>query len=195
MFLQYDLVYPSGSPFKSTVNIHSAHVRMDHVNTTFSDKVGNFNIFASGGNVLNPVLNIAVSGGGESFFNSGILFTEGSLVPRSGLNLNVSGQLQAEQGLNLNTFALLEASGTLMGVNVSGELRPIIGSNNSFNLVIPEVIGTKNVQVPLFISNLDLDNRPSGGYLDLFTYAVSGHYESGILGIRPVPITLSYQRL
>ena len=89
MFLQYDLVYPSGPPFKSTINIHSAHVRMDYVNTTFSDKVGNFNIFASGGNVLNPVLNIAVSGGGESFFNSGILFTEGSLVPVSYTHLTL----------------------------------------------------------------------------------------------------------
>ena len=102
MFLQYDLVLPSGPPFKSTINIHAPMEWT--INTTFSDKVGNFNIFASGGNVLNPVLNIAVSGGGESFFNSGVLFTEGSLVP-SGLNLNVSGQLQAEQGLNLNTFA------------------------------------------------------------------------------------------
>ena len=29
MFLQYDLVYPSGPPFESRINIHSAHVRLE----------------------------------------------------------------------------------------------------------------------------------------------------------------------
>tara|TARA_Y100001963_G_scaffold156573_1_gene250522 strand:+ start:23197 stop:36075 length:12879 start_codon:yes stop_codon:yes gene_type:complete len=190
MFLQYDLVYPSGPPFRSTVNIHSAHVRMDHANTTFTDVSGNFNIFASGGNVLNPVFNIYSSGGGEIFFDSGILFTEGSLVPRSGLNLNVSGNFPVEQSLSLYSISIGSASGTLMGVNISGQLRPVKDESGVFNLVMPEVLGFDNVKVPLFISNLDLGNRPSGGYLDLFTYAVSGYNESGILGLRPLPQNL-----
>ncbi len=192
MFLQYDLVYPSGSPFKSTVNIHSAHVRMDHVNTTFTSKNGNMNIFASGGNVLNPVFNIYSSGGGEFFFNSGILFTEGSLVPRSGLNLNVSGNLQSEQSLNLTTISVGVADSS-MSLAISGELRPVSDASGMFNLVMPKVLGFDNVQVPLFIQNLDLANRPSGGYLDLFTYAVSGYNESGILGLRPLPLNLYTQ--
>ena len=28
MFLQYDLVYPSGSEFSSRINLHSAHIRL-----------------------------------------------------------------------------------------------------------------------------------------------------------------------
>ena len=30
MFLQYDLVYPSGGAFESTIDIHSAHIRLEH---------------------------------------------------------------------------------------------------------------------------------------------------------------------
>ena len=30
MFLQYDLVYPSGPAFESRLDIHSAHIRLEH---------------------------------------------------------------------------------------------------------------------------------------------------------------------
>lgn len=192
MFLQYDIVYPSGPPFKSTVNIHSAHVRMDHANINKQSKFGNLNIFASGGNVLNTHLSVALSGGGIQHFNSGILFASGALSqPDRVMPLNLSGanRIQEQFSLFSESTATADSSWNPKGMFLytKGEIRNISPDSNQFNLVIPKVIGHENVKVPLYIENGDKTNLPSGGYLDLFVYAAEGNVASGTTGLRAIP--------
>ena len=64
MFLQYDLVYPSGPPFESRINIHTAHVRMDDAYVKVTADSGTMNLMSSGGNVVDENLNLNVLGPG-----------------------------------------------------------------------------------------------------------------------------------
>ena len=77
MFLQYDLVYPSGKPFESRINIHTSHVRLDDAYVKDTDANSNVNLIASGGNVVAQNLDLFLENYAPS--DSGILnlFTVG----------------------------------------------------------------------------------------------------------------------
>ena len=191
MFLQYDIVYPSGPPFESNVNIHSAHVRMEDAFVSAKQDTGNLNFFASGANSLNVNLDTFISGGFaiDPILN---LNTSGSLVPISGLDLFTSGNLISENNLPLYVISSVtyETPSGLQMV-VSGQLRPIVGGSGSFNLVLPSVLGTDSVSMPLtLINNVDTF-IPSGGTLDLFVYAADGNVASGTTGIRAIPFNMN----
>jgi len=198
MFLQYDIVYPSGPAFESDIKIHSAHVRMENAYVNSIQTTGNMNIFASGGNVLNENLSTYISG---SWFPA-------NHFPPSGLNLNISGPTFLDSnasgsglplslfGKNLNTESIplytiavatldSDASGSGLPLLVEGEW--VESGINSINLVLPLVKDSRSVNMPLHMLNSDVSFRPPGGFLDLFTYAVSGD----ALGIRSIPIPLN----
>ena len=196
MFLQYDIVYPSGGPFTSDLKVHSAHVRMDHANVKSTTNFGDMNIFASGGNVLNENLTTYISGSwydgnpqnsgmnlnilGPLFVNSG----------PSGLFLTASGALQGEESMPFYTFAVgtLDTSWNPPGMTLftDGEIRTVAPDSGSFNLVLPNVLGTSTIKMPLALMNTDTTDMPSGGYLDLSCFA-----SSGSVGVRPVPLVLN----
>ena len=48
MFLQYDLVYPSGKPFSSLIKLHSANVRLDDAIFIAGNSNNQFNLLTSG---------------------------------------------------------------------------------------------------------------------------------------------------
>ena len=65
MFLQYDLIYPSGGEFESDLEIHSAHVRMDDAFVNCTKGSGSMNLWTSGcTDVLNASVNLFTSGVG-----------------------------------------------------------------------------------------------------------------------------------
>jgi hypothetical protein len=81
MFLQYDLVYPSGRPFSSLIKLHSSNVRLDdaiyiseksnsQLNLITSGQkyqLANLNLFApENGPIINSYANLFVSGVGPS---------------------------------------------------------------------------------------------------------------------------------
>lgn len=193
MFLQYDIVYPSGPAFESSIKIHSAHVRLEDANVNYRDSIGNMNIFASGGNVLNnngqlPPLTLSVSGNHLEVHESGFnLSTYGSYVPWSGLNLYTSGTLNSSNSFNLYSQAqgtIRESGLTLMTSGATPEM-----ASGSLALVIPKVKDTVDSSynppgMSLYLFNGETAFLPSGGYLNLFTYAVSGDW-TGVRAVCP----------
>jgi hypothetical protein len=60
MFLQYDLVYPSGSAFTSRLNLHSAHVRLTDPFIKYVEASGSLNIAVSGEKRERESLNLSM---------------------------------------------------------------------------------------------------------------------------------------
>lgn len=93
MFLQYDLVYPSGSPFESTIKIHSANVRLEDALTYWADSNNQVNLYSSGEAIRFTNMNMFTVGL-DSISDSGLsLYTNGSpwSIANGSVNLCVSG--------------------------------------------------------------------------------------------------------
>ena len=91
MFLQYDLVYPSGPSYESRINIHTAHVRMDDALINRAPDSGIMTLNTSGN--LRPQAYLNLNFPYSGFPSSGLLTlnTLGPiLVQESGFILNVS---------------------------------------------------------------------------------------------------------
>ena len=209
MFVQYDLVYPSGPPFESRIDIHTTTVRMGDAYVKATDTEGNMNIFASGGNVLNQDIPVFVSGAqlgaGGTVFQSGFPFNFYLDGPKlvappveSGMKLSVSGAFQNEQHMNLFSIQSKDLDSSWnppgMYLTISGSPYNPIGESGSLNLAIPKVVGIANNGngLPLTLVNTSSSSPVDGDkVVTLFTYAVSGWYESGTLGLRGLPFGLN----
>ena len=197
MFLQYDLVYPSGKPFESRINIHTSHVRLDDAYVKDTDANSNVNLIASGGNVVAQNLDLFLKNYAPS--DSGILnlFAVGPIglgssgaggaggYSGSGLTLFTSGSFRELQSLHLNTLSYVTQSSGI-NLNVSGKYYPITDGSGAFNLNV-EGIGLGSAIFPLSIRNDDVSYVPSGGLLPLFTYSTSGSV--GIRDSMPLVLT------
>ena len=178
MFLQYDLVYPSGPPFESRINIHTAHVRMDDAYVTATADSGVMNLMSSGGNVVDESLNLNVLGPWQSsgWLNLNVFGPSG--LSSSGFLLNISGQCRAYEQVNLNLLSYLETSSGI-NLNISGALGINLGRIFNFNV---KGVGTSSASVPLVLTNLDTSNVPDSKYLPLFTWQTT---DSGIRDFLP----------
>lgn len=88
LFLQYDLAYPSGSSFESTIKLHSCHVRLDNALVKSRNYVDDLNLFSSGKLYQYDMLS---------------MFTYSYVTLASGLNLIASGQEPIFAEINLYT--------------------------------------------------------------------------------------------
>lgn len=87
MFLQYDLVYPSGPAFDSRIDMHTCHVRAEDAFVNATDVSGQFNLYASGNpSPVNAPLNLVALNA------SGI--EQNGWSPASGLNLVTLGPVE-----------------------------------------------------------------------------------------------------
>lgn len=185
MFLQYDLVYPSGPPFESRIKLHTAHVRLDDAYVTGTedgDSNATMRLVASGGNIVAQNLDMFLKNYAPS--DSGILdlFTAGPTeLGNSGLTLYTSGAFRELQSLHLNTLSYISSSSGV-NLNVSGKYYPITDGSGAFNLNV-QGIGLGSAILPLSIRNTDLSYVPSGGLLPLFMYSTSG---AGIRDFMPL---------
>ena len=179
MFLQYDLVYPSGGPFDSNIDVHSAHVRMDDAFVTCVSDSGNFNLFASGcTDTVTASINLhALS---EPPEDSGVLNlnTFGPvLIHESGFQLNTSGNFRSESTMSLHAIAIGVADSSWnppgMSLLTKGCCDVVVDGSGSFNL-ITNGNGTSAVEVPLTVVNDGLVDTPSGQLLPLNVFAHSG---------------------
>ena len=191
MFLQYDLVYPSGDSFNSRINIHSAHVRLEDafINPTESNQ--NLKLTTSGEKREREQLNMSMaglcsisnfdlghslcSGITQNLYPSGLplylLPVSESGIIGSGLNLYASGSLPVEYStLPLYTQSPPSASGFLTSLYTSGNYR-VEGS------------------LPLNIANDNLIYIPSGEVLTLNTFG-SNLNTTGVW--RNMPLFLSH---
>lgn len=90
MFLQYDVVYPSGRPINSTINIHSANIRLEEP------------IFING--EANNSLNLSTSGRLYQLSHLNLFASRNEIVHESGMTLFINSS-QPNDGLTLFVFS------------------------------------------------------------------------------------------
>jgi hypothetical protein len=186
MFVQYDVAYPSGSPFESRIDIHTTHIRLEDAYVTGVNTSGSMDLVSSGGYPVAEYMNLStnsVLGFASGEFN---LYTFGvvpTLVENSGLSMFTSGMLLSAEDLGMFTQGHLTASNSGSGLNISIDGSPevsIIGSSGSFNLNtfgkgIITSSGDGHLGMALTAINTDTSYIPSGSPLSLFTYGSSGN--------------------
>jgi hypothetical protein len=168
MFLQYDLVYPSGSPFESTIKIHSANVRLQNALVTSQEKNTQFNLSTSGEKKWLDNLNLFVDTYGIHSTNLD-LFISGDYVPVSSsiFNLFSSGAYYDSSSLRLFTFNKASLNSSIGG----GNFGDLFGSEYYLgpNLFIGGRTNQFNDEIlPLIVTNKIVDQSTSGA-LRLFT--------------------------
>ena len=179
MFLQYDLIYPSGGPFDSNIDVHSAHVRMDDAFVTCTPNSGSFNLFASGcTDTLKASVNLHTLSKAPEDSGTLNLNTFGPvLIHESGLQLNASGTFRRDGSMSLHAIAIGVADSSWnppgMALLTSGCCDVVVDGSGSFNL-ITNGNGTSSVQMPLSVANDGLVDTPSGQLLPLNVFAHSG---------------------
>lgn len=206
MFVQYDLVYPSGPAFQSRIELHTSHVRMADTNLCDVDVSGTMNLFASGAfpSSSELVLNIGGNPTGESGIfplqiQTPLPYDIFTTAP-SGFVLSVSGAFTANNALNL--FTPNQSGNAILSLTISGEMPT--GLSSSMFLNLPVILGTHDSSddtspitsiagegsffgMPLTAFNADVAMSPDGPILRLNTFGSS----SGNTGVRDtVPLTL-----
>lgn len=165
MFVQYDLAYPSGNAFESTVKIHVSNVRLKNALVESRSLNDQMNLHVSGQKVWREYVNLSmpnVYGTASSGLN---LHTSGVKYESSGnLNLHVSGAV-----LGLDTMPLYSL--TIGRVDNFGNDSSIFGSYEpTFGLIL-YVSGQKfdDEFMPLYLSN-KLEDQSTSGTLSLLAY-------------------------
>jgi hypothetical protein len=166
MFLQYDLSYPSGNPFDSSVKIHSSHIRLENALLKEQSILNNINLVCSGNFSARSTLELVVGGLGPLLAIQR-LFTIGDYVPLSSgiLSMYCSGANVSYASLNLhqttleNTYQNLPIYVGGRSNKFSDSILPLITTNlvasqteiNSFDLF------TKTILAPtIYDSSLNL---------------------------------------
>lgn len=72
MFLQYDIVYPSGTSFQSNIKIYSANIRLENSIVLSSGEQNNFTLYSSGELYQDGYLNLFNDSESILLFNSGL---------------------------------------------------------------------------------------------------------------------------
>jgi hypothetical protein len=209
MFLQYDLVYPSGPAYESRFELHSSHVRMEDANICAVGKSGEMSLMTSGAFPADASLDLNI--GGFPRDASGVLplkmnvplpFDILSDAP-SGFVLNVSGAFVKDAVLPL--FIPPQSGAAIFTLNVSGELPS--GLNNTLSLALPVALGRHDSSddtdpvtslagsgqffgMPLTVFNADVAMSPDGPVLRLNTFGASG--STGVYGVTPLTLWNSF---
>ena len=164
MFLQYDLVYPSGSPFKSSLKIHSANVRLKNAFVANSGSLNNLNLYNSGQAIRFESLNLSTPYTFDTINNALNLSISGKPVDsgNSSLNLYISGVLLSNGSMPLHSITI--GSLNNLGNNFGSEE----GSNFGFNLYCSGQLFTQQ-RLPLFTANSVIDQSTTS-QISLFAY-------------------------
>lgn len=169
MFLQYDLVYPSGGAFDSSIKIHSANIKLENAIRKSAYNSGIINLSTSG--ELISFSNIDLHCVGASALSSNVeLFVSGSAVP------SVSGSI------NLYSFgAYIDYASIPLFATASG-----VENNSLFIFVASRSDKSDEKLLNLFTQN-KLEDQTSINYLAFFaenkplTGTISGSLDFSIL--------------
>jgi hypothetical protein len=206
MFVQYDLVYPSGPAYSSKIELHSSHVRMEDANVCDVDVSGTMKLYASGAFPSESQLNLNIGGFPQD--SSGTLpLTMNIPLPYdvfatapSGFTLNLQGAFVSTETLPL--FTPHQSGVETFTLNISGEIPTSL--SNSMSLALPEILGRHDTSddfdplttlggsgnffgMPLTMFNANVATTPTGPVLRLNTFASNG----GTTGLQSTaPLTL-----
>jgi hypothetical protein len=158
MFLQYDLVYPSGKSFESILKIYGVNVRLENSLVTSSGINNNINLSVSGENVSREYLNLNMPNTvipSSEYIN---LYANANIsgVSSGIFNLSCSGALLSSGYMPLHSLTI----GSLSNID------PIFGSfgsapNFGINLYTSGQL-FREEDFPLFLNNNILDQSSSG---------------------------------
>jgi hypothetical protein len=172
MFLQYDLVYPTGSAYSSTLTIHSANVKLENAIVKATNRAEEFNLIASGA-YASPTLETAnlyaygLSGTRESFnmYMSGVNWP----MIASGMSLYCSGAFVETLSMPLYSAT---AIGTIDSSYTDGTYgSDIFGAYLNYGPILyveGRSIPLDEQSISLYTENLVLAQTTSGN-LSLFT--------------------------
>ena len=174
MFLQYDLVYPSGPSFESTLDIHTAHIRLEQA---FLKASGINNLLTSSGTIL---------------------FTSGEFVGRSKVNFFLSGSSginnlwgdpdSTTSGLILHTICNPIANSGLLNLSTFGRTNTPISTVNlhTQNIGIADNLLTSS-GTTLFTSGQNITIGSINAYLHNTTALSSGSLSLSTSGTQYQP--------
>ena len=184
MFVQYDLVYPSGRAFESRLQLHTSHVRMANANILSLDNSGVMNLNMSGAFPADGSINMNI-GGFAREENETLPLTiqvpfpyDVLQVGGSGFTLNVSGAFTTNNSMNL--FIPPQSGYSFFNLNVEGFIPP--NTSGQMNLAMPKTYGRIDVGdsgifsdgsngMSLSILNSEMAVSPSGPYLNMNLFA------------------------
>ncbi len=191
MFLQYDLVYPSGKPIDSLIKLHSSNVRLDNSIGFFVNHSGNFNLSISGEYHESNNINLYASGSHRSKSDYVRLNVLADKFYASGsLNMAVSGGLWAKQNLNMYSLTIGSIDSSLsqfFSTDYFGS-SPQIGLNlycsgqfmreENLPLYISPLIQNYNDSLNLFLSEDKIENGQLFENMPLYIDAIFGPYNA-----------------
>jgi hypothetical protein len=185
MFLQYDIVYPSGSPFTSRLNLHSAHIRLEDAYVEGVNTNDQLNLFSNGGYVLQEKLNLILENYPPSSSGSMNLFATGPIqIKESGLILFMdSWNFASGQSLSLFTIGPSQVSNSGLSLFVDGSGEYTYSSVNLFAFAHGVATSRSGDYYGLSLSTYNIDspyNIPGNDFLNLSLFANSGD----VLGIQ-----------
>jgi len=164
MFVQYDLSYPSGSPFESTIKIHAVDVKLVDALITSTDLSGVLNLSTSGGTYSDEILNLNMPNTEpmRGDLNLSLMADILGDVSRS-MNIFTSG------GIYINESLPLFATNVRVIDNVNGD-NELFGSSNPYGLPL-FVSGQyqERETLPLTVLN-KLEDQSSSGIISLIAY-------------------------
>lgn len=164
MFVQYDLAYPSGSAFESTIKIHSVDVKLVDALITSTDLSGVLNLSTSGGAYLDEILNINMPNVEPMRGDLNLSLAADILGEASGsMNIFISGGTYIHESLPLYVTNIRVID------NVAGDSE-LFGSANPYGL--PIFVSGQNFDesvLPLTVMN-KLEDQSTSGTLSLIAY-------------------------
>lgn len=191
MFLQYDLVYPSGKPIDSLIKLHSSNIRLDNSIGFFVNHSGNFNLSTSGGYYTSNNVNFYASGSHRSKSDYVTLNVLADKFYASGsLNMAVSGGLWAKQNLNMYSLtigSMDSSSSQFFSTDYFGS-SPQLGLNlycsgqfmreENLPLYVSPLIQNYSDSLNLFLSEDKIENGQLFENMTLCTYGTVASYDA-----------------
>ena len=175
MFLQYDLVYPSGTAFDATIKIHSANVRLEDALVQLDDINDELTLMTSGESISLTNINMYSYGldnasgvGGLNLFSSGTPIPTASSIWNNGygMNLMCSGALLSSGTLPLYTLNI----GNIDSSYGNYSSFDIFGASPSFGptLFVDGRFNQFDDQILNLFTNNPLSSQTSSGNISLF---------------------------
>ena len=179
MFLQYDLVYPSGGSFDSRIDIHTSHVRLDNAFVSATPNSGTLPVYVSGEKRARESVSLHTVSLASSTNLSGINHLGQWEAISHGLSLHTKyDPTQTSGSLNLYTDGTQQIFDSLpLSIQNIGLIDSSMGSYSGVPIAISGGFAVSTGSMPLVTYQVDV-MAPSSGSLPMFTFAST----SGSLG-------------
>jgi len=176
MFVQYDLVYPTGD-YTSKLELHSSHVRMEDANVDYLTTFDSGILYTSGAYHAGDSLNLVAGENPEPINQYLDLLIGTPLIlgsEPSGLYLYSSGNFVGDGSMSL--FTPQHSGVEHMNLFTSGGIW--FDHNDSMNLALPEVLGVDSNYVYLYMLG-----EPGTNANDSLKTFIHGANNSGIYSL------------